>query len=72
MSSTHETEEKCIKTYLGKHEGKQPFGRRKNWWEDMLKLILRKECRRVWTSIFRLVIGTSDVNTAMKLWVPSI
>lgn len=42
MSSTHETKEKCIKTYLGKHEGKQPFGRRKNWWEDNVKIGVEK------------------------------
>ena len=65
--------EKYIKTYLGKYERKQPFRRRKKWWEDNIKLDLEKERGRVWTCILRLVIGNSDVlcvNTAMKLRVP--
>jgi hypothetical protein len=64
---------KYIKTYLGKLEGKQPFGRYKNWWKDNFKMDLEKKSGRVWTGILRLVIGTSDVlcvNTAMKLRVP--
>jgi len=40
--------EKYIKTHLGKHEGKQPFGTRKNCWEDNIKVDLEK---REWEGV---------------------
>jgi len=40
MSSTHERE--IHKIYLGKREGKHPIRRRKNWWEDNIKMDLEK------------------------------
>jgi len=40
--------EKYVKTYLGTHEGKQLFGRRKNWWEVNIKMGLgKRECEGV-------------------------
>jgi len=40
--------EKYVKTYLGTHEGKQLFGRCKNWWEVNIKMDLgKRECEGV-------------------------
>jgi hypothetical protein len=46
MSSTDERE--ILKTYLGKHEGKQQFGRCNNWWGDNIKMYLVK---REWEGV---------------------
>jgi len=40
--------EKYIKIHLGKCEGKQPFKRCKNWWEDNIKMDLEK---REWEGV---------------------
>lgn len=40
--------EKYINTYLGKHEGKQPFRRCKNWWKGNIKMNLEK---REWEGV---------------------
>jgi hypothetical protein len=64
----------AYKILVRKPEGKKPFGRSRNKWEDNIKTVPKytgREC--VWTSFIWLKIGTSClilVNKVMNLWVP--
>jgi hypothetical protein len=40
--NTHGTDEKCIQSWVGEHEGKRPLGRPKRKWEDNIRIHVRE------------------------------
>jgi hypothetical protein len=59
--STHEMDEKCIRNFGPKTEGKRPFGRPRRKWEDSIRLyLIELGCEGVdqWRAL---------VNTVMNL-----
>jgi hypothetical protein len=45
----HGGDENCIQSLVVKPEGKRSLRRSKHMWRIILKWILRKQCRRLWT-----------------------
>jgi hypothetical protein len=57
----HRTYENCIQIFfIGKPEGKIPFGRRKHRLKDNIKMALREWLGRLWTAFIWLRTGASS------------